>query len=193
MAKSIPICHASTASQLDLTNKDLPPTEHGLPTTRDFNQTASIFNIILPSFINFLSNLCGTDLVIQFILISFRYGHCLARTRLGPILLPSAPAVYWDKVTGSLTGCLLCGWSILLESSKKRGEMALYVAPRALATVLPVPKSASIREGRQIGEKGLESIAFAVSLAILMTASKHGGKGSVRGFIGETLKRLMDL
>jgi hypothetical protein len=122
-----------------------------------------------------------------------RYGHCLCRTRLGPSLSPSTPPIYWDKVTGSLTGCILCGWSILLESPKKRGEMALYVAPRALATVLPVPKSASIRDGMQTGEKRLESLAFATSLAVLMTASKHGGEGSVRGFIGGTLKRLMEL
>lgn len=68
--------------------------------------------------------------------------------------------------------------------------MALYVAPRAMATILPIPETASIREGREIGRKRLESVAFAVSLAVLMTASKYGG---VRGFIGRTLSRLMDM
>jgi hypothetical protein len=81
----------------------------------------------------------------------------------------------------------------LLELPKRRGEMALYVAPRALATVLPVPESASIREGKEGGAKRLESFVFAVSLAVLMTASKYGGRDSVRGFIGNTLKRLMDM
>jgi len=90
-------------------------------------------------------------------------------------------------------GCLLCGWSILLESPKRRGEMALYVAPRAMATIMPVPESASIREGKEVGQKRLESFAFAVSLAVLMTASKYGGRDSVRGFIGNALKRLMDM
>ena len=71
--------------------------------------------------------------------------------------------------------------------------MALYVAPRALATVLPIPESASIREGRESGRKTLESVAFALSLAVLMTASKYGGKDDVRGFIGRTLKKLMDV
>ena len=71
--------------------------------------------------------------------------------------------------------------------------MALYVAPRALATILPIPESSSIREGKELGRKRLESITFAVSLAVLMTASKYGGKDSVRGFIGGTLKRLMDM
>ena len=71
--------------------------------------------------------------------------------------------------------------------------MALYVAPRAMATILPVPKTASIREGKETGGKTLESVTFAMSLAILMTASKYGGKDGVRGFIGGTLKKLMNM
>jgi hypothetical protein len=62
-----------------------------------------------------------------------------------------------------------------------------------MATILPVPKTASIREGKESGRKRLESLAFALSLAVLMTASKHGGKDAVRGFIGRTLKKLMDM
>ena len=38
--------------------------------------------------------------------------------------------------------------------------MALYVAPRALTTVLPVPKTASIREGRETGRKTLCYICY---------------------------------
>ena len=71
--------------------------------------------------------------------------------------------------------------------------MALYVAPRAMATILPVPESSSIREGTEMGRKRLESITFALSLAVLMTASEYGGKDAVRGFLGGTLKRLMDM
>jgi hypothetical protein len=62
-----------------------------------------------------------------------------------------------------------------------------------MATILPVPESASIREGKESGRKRLESITFAVSLAVLMTASKYGGKDGVRGFIGGTLKKLMEM
>ena len=94
---------------------------------------------------------------------------------------------------GPLVGCLLCGWSIFLESPKRRGEMALYVAPRAMVTVLPVRDSASIREGMKTRRKPLESVVFALSMAILMTASKYGRKDSVRGFIGGTLSKLMDM
>jgi hypothetical protein len=122
-----------------------------------------------------------------------RYGVCFTRSRLGPTLFPSMSRNFWDDTTGPFVGCLLCGWSILFEAPKRRGEMALYVAPRALATVLPIPETASIREGKEVGGKRLESIVFAISLAILMTTSKYGGKDGVRGFIGGTLKKLMDI
>lgn len=122
-----------------------------------------------------------------------RYGVCLTRSRIGPTVFPSKSRTFWDDTTGPLIGCLLCGWSIFLESPKRRAEMALYVAPRAMATILPVPETASIREGKESGRKRLESIAFAVSLAVLMTASKYGGKDGARGFIGGTLKRLMNM
>jgi len=71
--------------------------------------------------------------------------------------------------------------------------MALYVAPRAMATILPVRSTTSIRESRQLGHKRLESLTFALSLAVLMTAAKYGGKESVRGFIGGTLKTLLNM
>jgi len=44
-----------------------------------------------------------------------------------------------------------------------------------------------------MGRKRLESVTFAVSLAVLMTASKYGGKDAVRGFLGGTLEQLMDM
>jgi hypothetical protein len=141
----------------------------------------------------FLATFVSLTWYIPYLNTNNRYGVCLTRSRLGPNLFPSESRTYWDDTSGPLLGCLLCGWSILLESPKRRGEMALYVAPRAMATILPVPESASIREGKESGRKRLESIAFAVSLAVLMTASKYGGKDGVRGFIGGTLKKLMEM
>lgn len=32
---------------------------------------------------------------------------------------------------------MMCGWSILVEAEKRRQEIALFVAPRAAATLLP--------------------------------------------------------
>jgi hypothetical protein len=70
--------------------------------------------------------------------------------------------------------------------------MALYVAPRALATVLPL-RGQSIREGTEVGAKRVESLVFAASAAVVMTAARYGGREHVRGFIGRSLKGLMEM
>lgn len=68
----------------------------------------------------------------------FWTGVCLARTRLGPkIFSPRITPSMWDQGLCIRVGCLLCGWSILIEASKRRQEVAFFVAPKAAATLLP--------------------------------------------------------
>lgn len=69
----------------------------------------------------------------------FYYSVCLARTRLGPKIFSSKTVTpqMWDSGLCVGAGCMMCGWSILVEKARKRQEMALFVAPRAAATVLP--------------------------------------------------------
>ena len=69
----------------------------------------------------------------------FYYGVCLSRTQLGPRLFPShiISPMMWDQGLCVRVGCILCGWSILIETKRRRQEMALFVAPRAAATILP--------------------------------------------------------
>jgi hypothetical protein len=69
----------------------------------------------------------------------FYYSVCLARTRLGPRLLSikSISPMMWDGGLDIGAGCVMCGWSILIEAKKRRHEMAYFVAPRAAATFLP--------------------------------------------------------
>lgn len=68
----------------------------------------------------------------------FWTGVCLARTRLGPkIFSPRITPSMWDQGLCIRAGCLLCGWSILIEASKRRQEAAFFVAPKAAATLLP--------------------------------------------------------
>lgn len=69
----------------------------------------------------------------------FYYSVCLARTRLGPKLFNSKTItpMMWDSGLCVGAGCLLCGWSIFVEGARKRQEIALFVAPRAVATLLP--------------------------------------------------------
>ncbi|CAG7917783.1 unnamed protein product [Penicillium olsonii] len=69
----------------------------------------------------------------------FYYGVCLARTRLGPRMFDpkTVTPTMWDSGLCVGMGCFMCGWSVLAEKARKRQELALFVAPRAVATVLP--------------------------------------------------------
>ncbi|KAB8210006.1 hypothetical protein BDV34DRAFT_237746 [Aspergillus parasiticus] len=107
----------------------------------------------------------------------FYYSVCLARTRIGPKIFPRnvVTPMMWDSGLCVGAGCLMCGWSILVESPSKRQELALFVAPRAAATVLPrfYDKQYQYRE----------RIAFAVSAALLLTCLQER-PGMVRGVFG---------
>lgn len=69
----------------------------------------------------------------------FYYSVCLARTRIGPKIFDkdTVTPLMWDSGLCVGAGCLMCGWSILVENARRRQEIALFVAPRAAATVLP--------------------------------------------------------
>ncbi|KAJ5933204.1 hypothetical protein N7516_007693 [Penicillium verrucosum] len=79
----------------------------------------------------------------------FYYGVCLARTRLGPKIFDAKTVtpMMWDSGLCVGAGCLMCGWSILVEKTRKRQELALFVAPRAAATVLPRLYDKKVRIG----------------------------------------------
>ncbi|EPS28278.1 hypothetical protein PDE_03224 [Penicillium oxalicum 114-2] len=114
----------------------------------------------------------------------FYYAVCLARTRLGPRLFDrkSVTPQMWDSGLCVGAGCLLCGWSVLVEQPRKRQELALFVAPRAAATVLP----------RLYDKKFLhrERIAFALSAAILITTLREK-PSLVRGVFGKIATRVL--
>jgi hypothetical protein len=69
----------------------------------------------------------------------FYYSVCLARTRLGPKLFSrqTVTPMMWDSGLDVGAGCMACGWSILVESPRRRQEIAFFVAPRAAAALLP--------------------------------------------------------
>lgn len=114
----------------------------------------------------------------------FYYSVCLARTRLGPRIFSSKTVTpqMWDSGLCVLAGCLTCGWSILIEKPGRRQEIAMFVAPRALATLLP-----------RVYEKGYqrrEQVVFAVSVSVVLEAvmrGSAGGSGPVRGVLGRVL------
>ncbi|EGD93755.1 integral membrane protein [Trichophyton tonsurans CBS 112818] len=113
----------------------------------------------------------------------FYYSVCLARTRLGPKLFSSKSVtpMMWDSGLCIAAGCAMCGWSIFVESAGRRQEISLFVAPRALATLLP----------REYDRKyqWRERLAFSLSTAILV-ACIHENPTMVRGVFGKFLARV---
>ncbi|KAF8460266.1 integral membrane protein [Kalaharituber pfeilii] len=108
----------------------------------------------------------------------FYYSVCLTRTRVGPVLFPKVSPMVWDNQLIVKIGCLLCGWSVLIESPPRRSEMSFFVAPRALGVILP-------REYSKVYQ-WRETVAFALSFAIVMTAIREN-KARVRGVFGRLL------
>lgn len=91
------------------------------------------------AFIRAVSDASWSSTFLASFISLFYYGVCLARTRLGPKIFDkeTVTPLMWDSGLCVGTGCFMCGWSILAENTRRRQEMALFVAPRAAATVFP--------------------------------------------------------
>ncbi|KAI5791675.1 hypothetical protein DFH27DRAFT_602907 [Peziza echinospora] len=112
----------------------------------------------------------------------FYYGVCFTRNRFGPAVFPGWDRLVWDNQVVVRVGCFLSGLSIWIEQRRRRMEIGFFVAPRALAVGLP----------RRYKREYLwrESMAFAVSFAVIMTALKKD-KARVRGVFGRLLGRIV--
>ena len=115
----------------------------------------------------------------------FYYGVCLARTRVGPRVLGTSVATRQAIDSGICvgTGCALCGWGILLENDGRRKDLALFVAPRALATLLP--------RRYPLDKQWRETLVFAASAAVVFTCVLEN-KGRVRGILGKVLWNVLE-
>jgi hypothetical protein len=114
----------------------------------------------------------------------FYYGVCLARTRVGPHLIGRDTASA-QKIDGGIcvgTGCAMCGWSVMIETAGRRKDMALFVAPRALATVVP--------RSYPIEKQWREKMVFAASTAVVFTCVMEN-PARVRGVLGGILSLVM--
>lgn len=96
-------------------------------------------------------------------------GVCLGRTTLFPKLFPSVSQWYWDAGFAPQLGSFLCGFALLLESKRRRGEMALYVAPRALYAVMEEVLPTRLLDSHMISTWA-ERLIFASSLGIVTSA-----------------------
>jgi hypothetical protein len=115
----------------------------------------------------------------------FYYGVCLARSRIGPRLIGTDAKSAQNIDSGICigTGCALCGWSILLENEGRRKDIALFVAPRALATMLP--------RRYEMRYQWRETLAFASSVAIVFTCAQEN-PARVRGVLGRVLASVLN-
>ncbi|PSR93665.1 integral membrane protein [Coniella lustricola] len=114
----------------------------------------------------------------------FYYGVCLARTRIGPLVLGTTASAR-DRIDGGLcvgAGCCLCGWSVLIETASRRKELALFVAPRAMATLLPRQYDA--------GRQWMERAVFAASTGVIFTCVLENTR-RVRGVFGSLLRTVL--
>ncbi|KAG1825935.1 uncharacterized protein BJ212DRAFT_1260134 [Suillus subaureus] len=120
-------------------------------------------------------------------LSSYFSAVCLTRTLVLAKLFPWIPHDVWDGPHGCvLAGSLTCGWSILIENTRRRGEMALYVLPRAVKASLPAKWIAGNHAGARLAER----IVFVLSLASLLTFAVHEPE-SLRGLSRWTLAFVM--
>jgi hypothetical protein len=114
----------------------------------------------------------------------YYYGICLSRTRIGPrVLGTSIPAR--NQIDSGICiggGCALCGWSVLVENAGRRKELGLFVAPRALATILP--------RRYLIEDQWKETLAFAMSTAVVFTCVGEKPE-RVRGVLGKLLHEVL--
>lgn len=134
----------------------------------------------LKGVIHALRSACRSSAFLGAFITFFYYGVCLARSRLGPRLLghDAAARQHIDAGVCVGSGCLMCGWSVLIENASRRKELALFVAPRALATLLP--------RRYPLEKQWKETFAFAFSTAIVFTCALEN-KRRVRGVIGNVL------
>ncbi|KAJ7225508.1 hypothetical protein GGX14DRAFT_639276 [Mycena pura] len=101
---------------------------------------------------------------------TYWYSVCLTRSVIFARLFPFISHDFYDGPFGCvLAGCLVCGSSIWIENGRRRGEMALYVLPRAVRSCLP---DTWVRSGNW-GVLMTERLTFVLSLSSLLTAASH--------------------
>ncbi len=128
---------------------------------------------------SFFSASRSSAFLATYITLSY-YGVCLARSRIGPLIAGRdiAACRRLDSGIGVGTACALCGWSIFVETKARRKDMALFVAPKALGTL--------IARRYPVEKEWRERLAFASSAAVLSTCIRENPK-RVRGWLGRLI------
>lgn len=134
-----------------------------------------------------LSALRSASFLTAFI-TSYWYAICLTRSLLLARVFSSVSHDFWDGPYGCiLAGCLSSGSSIWIENGRRRGEMSLYVLPRAIRTILP---DTWVRSGNR-GVLAAERLVFVLSFSSLIATAIHR-TDSLRGLSRWTLAFIMN-
>lgn len=133
-----------------------------------------------PSLLGAIKSASRSSTFLAAFITLFYYGVCLGRTRIGPDLIGKDVGCR-NRIDGGLcvgAGFFLCGWSVLIETASHRRDMALFVAPRAMATLLPRRYSAN--------KQWRETLVFAASTAVVFACALEKPR-RVRGMMGGVL------
>ena len=127
---------------------------------------------------------------------------CLSRSH-SPLQILGVSQQAIDGGLCTALGCATCGLSILIENKRRRREMALYCAPRALyvlrSSAMPSCSRKAARyacmddilpavlmDPRNLSARMIERVVFSTSLAALVTATVHE-PSLVSGFVRPVL------
>ncbi|ETS61453.1 hypothetical protein PaG_04488 [Moesziomyces aphidis] len=123
---------------------------------------------------NMLKTLMGAARSAAF-LATFIVGNwfpiCLARSVV-PRWLPGVPFTFWDAGIGQALGSIACGFSIFIEEKRKRAEMALYVAPRALFATAESAKPGWLSQGHR-SALWAERMTFGTAVGVVVAAARY--------------------
>lgn len=97
---------------------------------------------------------------------------CLGRTALLPRLFPNVPFRFWDGGLGPRMGSIACGFSIFIEEKRKRAEMALYVAPRALFAMAESAHPGWLSQGQR-SAVWVERVVFGAAVGTVVAAGRY--------------------
>ncbi|TKY88418.1 hypothetical protein EX895_002770 [Sporisorium graminicola] len=126
----------------------------------------------LPNLIKVLMGAARSAAFLATYIVGNWFPICLARSALLPRLFPSVPFSFWDAGLGPGLGSIACGFSIFIEEKRKRAEMALYVAPRALFAMVEGAKPNWLSQGEQTA-LWAERLTFGAAVGTVVAAARY--------------------
>lgn len=126
----------------------------------------------VPNLIKVLTGAARSAAFLATYIVGNWFPICLARSALLPRLFPNIPFNFWDAGIGPMLGSIACGFSIFIEEKRKRAEMALYVAPRALFAMVESARPGWLSQGEQTA-LWAERLTFGAAVGTVVAAARY--------------------